>query len=265
MSPSRTATRLVERAVVGVDALEREAVRRVDAVVVGLLEQRLVGQRVAVVLVRRIARPVPGRASAPRTRAASSASRSPIRMGWIVRSCAPWPRVSASIVRARQHARAGAAAGGAAPQHSPTSASPVERVRSCRAAGRPRPAGPRTGRRARRRRHSPCADARGTSRRSPRCTARARPCRARAARPRRAERLEADVAPSPPTPASPRRAPSPRPWRHDQQLAHGVSTYGALRARARCSYSSRAARTDSRRRPRPPARPTSCRSSARPA
>jgi hypothetical protein len=53
--------RLVEAAVLAVDALQREATRRVDAEVVGLLEQRLGRQRVAVVLVRRVARPVPGR------------------------------------------------------------------------------------------------------------------------------------------------------------------------------------------------------------
>jgi hypothetical protein len=52
--------RLVERAVRGVDPLEGEAARVAQAVVVGLLEQRLVGRRVAVVLVRRIARPVTG-------------------------------------------------------------------------------------------------------------------------------------------------------------------------------------------------------------
>ena len=46
--------RLVERAVVGVDALQAEALRGRDAVVVGLLEQRLARRIVAVVLVGRI-------------------------------------------------------------------------------------------------------------------------------------------------------------------------------------------------------------------
>src|SRR5215203_6023355 len=50
--------RLVERAVVGVDALDGVALGRVEAVVIGLLEERLVRQRVAVMLVRRIARPM---------------------------------------------------------------------------------------------------------------------------------------------------------------------------------------------------------------
>src|SRR5215208_5267251 len=50
--------RLVERAVVGVDALDGVALGRVEAVVIGLLEERLVRQRVAVILVRRIARPM---------------------------------------------------------------------------------------------------------------------------------------------------------------------------------------------------------------
>ena len=53
--------RLVDRAVRRVDALERETVRRSDAVVVGLLEIRLARRVVDVVLVRRIAGPVAGR------------------------------------------------------------------------------------------------------------------------------------------------------------------------------------------------------------
>jgi Na+-driven multidrug efflux pump len=46
--------RLVERAVVGVDALEAEALRRVEAVVIGLLEEAFVRQVVLIMLVRRI-------------------------------------------------------------------------------------------------------------------------------------------------------------------------------------------------------------------
>ena len=44
--------RLVERAVIGIDALKGKALRRVDAVVVGLLELRFRRQIVRVVLVR---------------------------------------------------------------------------------------------------------------------------------------------------------------------------------------------------------------------
>src|SRR5665213_2711057 len=47
---------LVLAAVVGVDALEHEALRRVDTMVVGFLEEALAGQRIGIVLVRRIAR-----------------------------------------------------------------------------------------------------------------------------------------------------------------------------------------------------------------
>src|SRR6266849_10290508 len=50
---------LVERAVFGVDALQREAALVPQAVVVRLLESRLGGRRVRVVLVRRVARPMP--------------------------------------------------------------------------------------------------------------------------------------------------------------------------------------------------------------
>ncbi len=50
--------RLVERAIVGVDALEREALRRIEAVIIGFFEEALGGNRVGVVLVRRIARRV---------------------------------------------------------------------------------------------------------------------------------------------------------------------------------------------------------------
>ena len=59
--PVRDCQSLVERAVVGIDALEGEALRRLQAVIVCLLEIRFVGQRVPVVLVRRIARPVAAR------------------------------------------------------------------------------------------------------------------------------------------------------------------------------------------------------------
>ena len=51
---------LVQAAVVGVDALEGEALRRVQPVVVGLFELRLGGRRLGVVLVRRIARRMAG-------------------------------------------------------------------------------------------------------------------------------------------------------------------------------------------------------------
>ena len=53
--------RLVERAIVGVDALEREALRRIEPVIVRFLERALGGHRVGVVLVRRIARRMAGR------------------------------------------------------------------------------------------------------------------------------------------------------------------------------------------------------------
>ena len=46
------------KAKVALDALKGEALLRRQAVVIGLLEQRLVGKRVAIVLVRRIARPM---------------------------------------------------------------------------------------------------------------------------------------------------------------------------------------------------------------
>jgi hypothetical protein len=52
---------LVQAAVVGIDALEGEALGRVDAVIIGLLQRRLLGRNIAVVLMRRIARPVAGR------------------------------------------------------------------------------------------------------------------------------------------------------------------------------------------------------------
>jgi hypothetical protein len=53
--------RLVERAVVGVDPLNGEAPLGPHPVVVGLLKVRFVGERVPVVFVRRVARPVPVR------------------------------------------------------------------------------------------------------------------------------------------------------------------------------------------------------------
>ena len=53
--------RFVERAVVGVHALEREALRRVEPVIVGFLERAFERQVVGVVLVRRIARRMPAR------------------------------------------------------------------------------------------------------------------------------------------------------------------------------------------------------------
>src|SRR5450830_1218900 len=53
--------RLVDAAVVGVHPLEHETLRRVDLVVIGFFEKALVRQVVGVVLVRRVARRVPGR------------------------------------------------------------------------------------------------------------------------------------------------------------------------------------------------------------
>ena len=44
----------IEGAVVGVDALEGEALWRVDAVIIGFLQQRLMRKIVLIVLVRRI-------------------------------------------------------------------------------------------------------------------------------------------------------------------------------------------------------------------
>jgi hypothetical protein len=52
---------LVDRAVVGIDSLEGEALRRVQPMVVGFLESRLLSRRRGVVLVRRVAGPVPCR------------------------------------------------------------------------------------------------------------------------------------------------------------------------------------------------------------
>src|SRR5690554_73548 len=52
---------LVERAVAGVDALERKALRRADAVVVGFLQRGFLAGHGGVVLVRRVAGPVPAR------------------------------------------------------------------------------------------------------------------------------------------------------------------------------------------------------------
>src|SRR3954469_25634591 len=51
---------LVKVVLVRVDALQRKAALGLEPVVVGLLEQRLLGQCVAVVLVRRIAGPMAG-------------------------------------------------------------------------------------------------------------------------------------------------------------------------------------------------------------
>src|SRR5581483_3091352 len=53
--------RLIDAAVIGVDALEREALRRVETVVVRLLELSLRRRHIGVVLVRRVARPVSSR------------------------------------------------------------------------------------------------------------------------------------------------------------------------------------------------------------
>src|SRR5918995_492188 len=53
--------RLVERAVLRVDLLDGEALYRLDLVVVGLFQVTLVREGVLVVLVRRVARPVPVR------------------------------------------------------------------------------------------------------------------------------------------------------------------------------------------------------------
>src|SRR5689334_10030688 len=53
--------RLVERAIVGVDALERKALRRIQAMVVRFLERAFLWQVVGIVLMRRIARRMPAR------------------------------------------------------------------------------------------------------------------------------------------------------------------------------------------------------------
>src|SRR6478736_6191402 len=51
--------RFVDRAVVGIDALKRESLRRLQPVIVGLLQRAFSGQVVGVVLVWRVARRVP--------------------------------------------------------------------------------------------------------------------------------------------------------------------------------------------------------------
>src|SRR5690606_7055674 len=51
----------IQRAIVGIDALESEALRRIQAMVVSLLERSFLPGHRRVVLVRRIARPVTGR------------------------------------------------------------------------------------------------------------------------------------------------------------------------------------------------------------
>jgi hypothetical protein len=62
--------RLVQLAVRGVDPLEGETLGGANAVEVGLLQRGLLGQRLAVVLVRGIARPMPGRGEDLSTRPA---------------------------------------------------------------------------------------------------------------------------------------------------------------------------------------------------
>src|SRR3546814_3497912 len=53
--------RLVEIARVGIDALEGEPLWGIEPVVIGLLERGFLTRHIAVVLVRRIARPIPAR------------------------------------------------------------------------------------------------------------------------------------------------------------------------------------------------------------
>jgi hypothetical protein len=219
--------RLVERAVGGVHALEREPLRRADAVVVGLLEEGLLGHRVAVVLVRRVARPVPGRREhlADEQRVGRLVGHQDRADRALVRA------VAAGLDRDRgafKHARLRALAGRRAAQ--PDLGVTVDRVlRAGREVDRVGEAGPRI---------RPAADGPVAVRRAHRAGAGddddAQLVCSGGADERCLRGLEADVRP-------PGRFRRDGPA-HDQ--AHGASTYCRCDRRAR-SYSARAARTDS--------------------